>query len=43
MQELHSIKNPYHPDFVLFLILIPFVSAFNYYLTYTHIKFNWFF
>lgn len=34
--------NPYHPDIPLFLILIPFISAFNYYLTYSNIKFNGF-
>lgn len=35
-------KNIYHPDILLFLILIPFISAFNYYLTYSNIRFNWF-
>src|SRR4051794_10795610 len=35
-------RNPYYPDIVLFLILIPFISAFNYYLTYSNIKFNGF-
>jgi len=35
-------KNPYHPDVALFLILIPFISAFNYYLTYTSIQLNGF-
>jgi LytTr DNA-binding domain len=35
-------KNPYHPDVALFLILIPFISAFNYYLTYTNIQLNGF-
>jgi hypothetical protein len=34
--------NPYHPDVALFLILIPFISAFNYYLTYSSIKLSWF-
>lgn len=38
----HQLKNPYHPDVVLFLILIPFISAFNYYLTYSNIKLSWF-
>jgi DNA-binding LytR/AlgR family response regulator len=28
-------------DKVFFLIVIAFISAFNYYLTYDHIKFNW--
>jgi len=35
-------KNPYRPDVVLFLILIPFISAFNYYLTYSNIQLNGF-
>jgi DNA-binding LytR/AlgR family response regulator len=35
-------KNSYHPDVALFLILIPFISAFNYYLTYTNIQLNGF-
>ena len=38
----NSQTNPYHPDVVLFLILIPFISAFNYYLTYSNIQFNGF-
>ncbi|MCB0376841.1 MAG: hypothetical protein KDD04_13065, partial [Sinomicrobium sp.] len=42
MQEKTKISNPYHPDIPLFLILIPFISAFNYYLTYTNVRFNWF-
>ncbi len=32
----------YYPDIPLFLILIPFISAFNYYLTYYNIKLDWF-
>ncbi len=36
-------KSPYYPDIPLFLILIPFISGFNYYLTYSNVKFNgWF-
>lgn len=35
-------NNPYHPDIPLFLVLIPFISAFNYYLTYSNIKLGWF-
>ncbi|HWA32902.1 MAG TPA: LytTR family DNA-binding domain-containing protein [Cyclobacteriaceae bacterium] len=35
-------RNPYHPDIALFLILLPFISAINYYLTYSNIKFNGF-
>ncbi|MFC4220354.1 LytR/AlgR family response regulator transcription factor [Flagellimonas marina] len=36
-------KSPYYPDIPLFLVLIPFISAFNYYLTYTDVKLNWWF
>ena len=42
MPEQLKHQNPYHPDVWLFLILIPLISAFNYYLTYTHIQLNWF-
>ncbi|MFZ6011810.1 MAG: hypothetical protein ACOYXT_15820 [Bacteroidota bacterium] len=35
-------SNPYRPDVTLFLIFIPFISAFNYYLTYSNIKVSWF-
>lgn len=31
----------YHRDIPLFLILIPFINALNYYLTYTHIPSGW--
>jgi hypothetical protein len=34
--------NPYHPDVLLFLILIPFISAINYYLTYNNIRLSYF-
>lgn len=34
--------SPYHPDIWLFMLLIPFISAFNYYLTYVDIRFNGF-
>lgn len=34
-------KNTYH-DVRFFLVAIAFISAFNYYLTYSDIKFNWF-
>lgn len=38
-----SLRNsPYAPDILLFLILIPFISAVNYYLTYTDIRLNGF-
>ncbi|WP_051947425.1 LytTR family DNA-binding domain-containing protein [Muricauda sp. MAR_2010_75] len=36
-------KSPYYPDIPLFLVLIPFISAFNYYLTYANVKFDWWF
>ena len=42
MPELRKSKNPYHPDIALFLVLIPFISAFNYYLTYSNIELSWF-
>jgi DNA-binding LytR/AlgR family response regulator len=40
----NSSKTPflYYPDIAVFLILIPFISAINYYLTYHNIQFNWF-
>ncbi len=34
--------NPYHPDIAIFLTLIPFISAINYYLTYSSIQLSWF-
>jgi len=34
--------NPYYPDMGMFLILIPFISAINYYLTYSNIRLDWF-
>jgi DNA-binding LytR/AlgR family response regulator len=34
--------NNYSPDITVFLILIPFISAINYYLTYTNIELNGF-
>lgn len=37
---MRSDDNPYYPDVKLFLVLIPFISAFNYYLTYSDIRFN---
>src|SRR5680860_312441 len=33
-------QSPYYPDVRLFLVLIPFINAINYYLTYPNIKFN---
>ena len=31
----------HYNDISLFLVLIPFINALNYYLTYSHISFNW--
>ncbi len=42
MQEQHPTSNPYFPDVALFLILIPFISAVNYYLTYSGVTLSWF-
>jgi hypothetical protein len=42
LPEKQKSHNPYHPDIALFLVLIPFISAFNYYLTYTNIRLNGF-
>lgn len=41
-ESIKSEKQKYHPDILLFLILIPFISAFNYYLTYSNIQLNGF-
>ncbi len=41
-QENSPNANPYYPDILIFLIIIPFISAFNYYLTYSNIQLNWF-
>ena len=38
--NLLSRRAFYHPDIWVFLIAIPFISAFNYYLTYSNIQFN---
>ncbi|GAB4410640.1 MAG: hypothetical protein OHK0053_37470 [Microscillaceae bacterium] len=35
-------KSFYHPEIPVFLIGIPFISAFNYFLTYSHIRPNLF-
>lgn len=37
-----SADRPYYPDVRLFLIVIPFISAINYYLTYSNIRLSWF-
>jgi DNA-binding LytR/AlgR family response regulator len=42
MNDAVKSRNPYHPDIAVFLIAIPFISAFNYYLTYSKIQLNWF-
>jgi DNA-binding LytR/AlgR family response regulator len=42
MHEKRTSANLYHPDIAIFLILIPFISAFNYYLTYSNIQFSLF-
>lgn len=42
MGKQYSASSSYHPDVPLFLVLIPFISAFNYYLTYSKIEFNGF-
>lgn len=42
MTDKNKLTNPYHPDIALFLVLIPFISAINYYLTYDNIRFSWF-
>jgi len=36
------IQHRKYNDVKFFLIAIAFISAFNYYLTYTNVKFNWF-
>ncbi|GAB3220708.1 LytTR family transcriptional regulator [Algoriphagus aestuariicola] len=35
-----SIAKKYRPDILIFLVLIPLISAFNYYLTYSNIRWN---
>lgn len=42
MSKKNSHVHSYYPDVQLFLTLIPFISAFNYYLTYTDIQLSWF-
>ena len=37
-----SISKKYRPDVLIFLVLIPLISAFNYYLTYSNIQWNGF-
>ncbi len=42
LPEKPKSAKPYHPDIALFLVLIPFISAINYYLTYSNIQLSWF-
>ncbi len=42
MKSENKPYNPYHPDVTLFLLLIPFISAINYYLTYSNIRLSYF-
>ncbi|WP_164851313.1 LytTR family DNA-binding domain-containing protein [Larkinella soli] len=42
MQKPGWFRSPYDPDVPLFLVLIPLISGFNYYLTYSNIRFNGF-
>ena len=35
-------NNPYYPDTLIFLIVIPFIAAFNYYLTYPEPTWGWY-
>ncbi|MEJ0056642.1 MAG: LytTR family transcriptional regulator DNA-binding domain-containing protein [Bacteroidota bacterium] len=42
MSGKRTFTNLYHPDIAIFLILIPFISAFNYYLTYSNIRLSFF-
>jgi hypothetical protein len=42
MSENSNLSNPYRPDIKLFIILIPFISAINYYLTYSGVRLNYF-
>jgi hypothetical protein len=40
--KANTAKSIYHPDIRIFLVAIPLISAFNYYLTYTNIQPNGF-
>ena len=40
-RQLTNRPSP-QPDVPLFLVLIPLINAYNYYLTYTNIRFGWF-
>lgn len=42
MPDKRNTTIPYHPDVALFLVLIPFIAAFNYYLTYSSMRLSWF-
>jgi hypothetical protein len=39
MHGKYKARSPYYPDVPLFAGLIPFISAFNYYLTYPNISY----
>lgn len=39
-EPANSISRKYRPDVLIFLLLIPVISAFNYYLTYSNIQWN---
>lgn len=36
----NRLTGRYHPDVIIFLILIPIISGINYYLTYSNIRPN---
>lgn len=42
MEQNSKTANSYRSDVGLFLVLIPVISAINYYLTYSHIRWSWF-
>ncbi|GGF21376.1 LytTR family DNA-binding domain-containing protein [Echinicola rosea] len=42
MLSISTKTTKYYPDIAIFLILIPVISAINYYLTYPKIEFNWY-
>lgn len=42
MKAKRTSASYYHPDITIFLLAIPCISAINYYLTYSNIRFNWF-
>jgi DNA-binding LytR/AlgR family response regulator len=42
MNSINILNQDKYKDIALFLVLIPVINALNYYLTYSHIRFNWF-